>query len=135
MPETSEALYARAQAAADTDGRLGVPKYVDWDIFPFEGELLVKRLEPPVIPEPPRHGEGGTPCGACEPGGERAVWANDTWTLTPLDEPNGLPATVMLQPREHLDLGDLTDQLAAELGLLTIATSLAASHGGTALPS
>ena len=40
--------------------------------------------------------------------------------LAPLEEPNGLPALVLLEPREHLDLPDLSDELAAELGQLTV---------------
>ena len=31
-----------------------------------------------------------------------------------------LPFAAMLMPREHLDLGDLSDGMAAELGVLTV---------------
>ncbi|MET9614867.1 hypothetical protein [Kitasatospora indigofera] len=33
-----------------------------WDIFPYEGELRVKVLDEPVLPEPPRQGEAES-CG------------------------------------------------------------------------
>lgn len=63
MPESPEQFYARARAAADDQGRLPVPEQAGWEIFPFEHErLVVKPLDPPVLPEPPRTGEAGTPC-------------------------------------------------------------------------
>src|SRR3954468_4033883 len=56
-------LIARARAAYTADGRLPLPDDIsDWDIFPFEGELLIKPLADPVVPEPPRHGEVASDC-------------------------------------------------------------------------
>jgi hypothetical protein len=37
-----------------------------------------------------------------------------------MDRPTGLPAVVILEPRSHLDLGDLPNLLAAELGVMTV---------------
>jgi diadenosine tetraphosphate (Ap4A) HIT family hydrolase len=120
MPETPEELFTRATAATGPDGRLPVPPSAAWDIFPFEPDgLTVKRLEPPVLPEPPREGEGGRPCQGCARRDE-GVWRNERWRITELGEPDGLPATLLLLPRDHHDLGDLSDDLAAELGLLTV---------------
>ncbi|MBI1376217.1 MAG: hypothetical protein GC157_01850 [Frankiales bacterium] len=116
-PRTA-ALVSRVRAAEGPDGRLALPEVTEWDIFPFEGDLRVKRLEDPVLPEPPRTGEGGRPCGACEHGIERAVWADDRWLLVPL-EPTPVP-TVLLEPRAHLDSVDLDEAMAADLGVLTL---------------
>jgi hypothetical protein len=37
-----------------------------WDIFPYEGELRGKVLDPLVLPEPPRSGVSGIGCPACD---------------------------------------------------------------------
>ncbi len=111
-------LLARADAAADEDGRLPLPDVAAWDIFPFEGEILVRRLEAPVLPEPPRHGEGGDPCGTCAAGESRAIWADERWKLVPLEEAS-MPI-VLLEPMAHLDLAELDDAQAAELGVLAV---------------
>jgi hypothetical protein len=37
-----------------------------------------------------------------------------------MDKPTGLPMVLMLEPRSHLDLGDLSNLLAAELGVMTV---------------
>jgi diadenosine tetraphosphate (Ap4A) HIT family hydrolase len=81
--------------------------------------LRVKPLEPLSLPEPPRQGEGGTPCWRCDNPDQDAVWVNERWTLIAAPE-NRLPFAAMLMPREHLDLGDLSDGMAAELGVLAV---------------
>ena len=113
------AVVARARAAAGPDGRLPLPELVGWDPFPFEGELLVKRLDDPVLPEPPRRGEDGSDCPVCVRPDDDYVWAGERWRLTLPREPAPVP-TVLLEPREHLDLADLDDAMAAELGMLTV---------------
>ena len=120
VSEAADRMYERARRAADADGRLGLPSYVEWDVFPFEGDLKVRPLDPPVLPEPPRVGEDGDDCPSCERGDSGVLWSDERWVLVPLDEPNGLPALVMLETREHLDLPDLSDELAAEFGRLTV---------------
>jgi hypothetical protein len=57
MPETAAELYARALAAADDDARLPMPPVAEWETFPFEGDIRVRPLRPPVD-EPPRLGRG-----------------------------------------------------------------------------
>jgi hypothetical protein len=99
------------------DGRLPVPDTSDWDIFPFEGELLVKPLVDPVLPEPARQGEAGTNCGACSADDADYAWADSQWRLKTSRQP--IP-TFLLEPREHFDLGDLDETMAAELGVLTV---------------
>jgi hypothetical protein len=37
-----------------------------------------------------------------------------------LDKPTGLPMVLLLEPRSHLDLGDLPNLMAAELGVMTV---------------
>ena len=119
MPETAEEVYARVVAAVGEDGRLPLSPSTEWDIFPWEGELVTKVLRPPVEAEEPRHGEGGRPCW-CESGEpQNAIWRNERWVVTSQEKPGGLPLMLVLQPREHLDLGDLDDDLASELGRVT----------------
>jgi diadenosine tetraphosphate (Ap4A) HIT family hydrolase len=113
-------VVARARAAVDADGRLPAPDLTTWETFPFEGDLLVKRPADPVLPEPPRRGEGGAAaCPVCARGDEQYVWTSDRWRLTLPPEPVPVP-TVLLEPRAHLDIRDLDDAMAAELGQLTV---------------
>lgn len=37
-----------------------------------------------------------------------------------MDRPTGLPMVLILESRSHLDLGDLPNMLAAELGVMTV---------------
>jgi diadenosine tetraphosphate (Ap4A) HIT family hydrolase len=118
--ESAEQIYRRAEEAAGPDGRLAMPPMHEWETFPFEGDIRVRPLEPPVEAEKPRHGEGGVGCGRCERGDETAIWHDDNWRLVPTQKPHGLPVIVLLETREHLDLPDLDDELAAELGPLIV---------------
>jgi diadenosine tetraphosphate (Ap4A) HIT family hydrolase len=117
--ETAEQLYARALAAADEGARLPLPPLDEWETFPFEGEIRVRPLRPPAD-EPPRLGEDPQDCWRCRQGEADAIWSDGRWLLTPLPKPGGLPVIVILQPREHCDLGDLPSDLAAELGPLLV---------------
>ena len=112
MPETPEELHARALAHG-----LILPPLEEWETFPFEGELRVRELLPPVEREAPRHGEGGVGCRRCELGDADAIWSDEGWLLSPLG-PSGLPAVLILQPRAHHDLHDLPPALSRELGPL-----------------
>ncbi len=120
MPIGPDELSARVTAAADADGRLPVPdlSMTEWDTFPFEPDgIRAKPLRAATLPEPPRFGEGGVGCGACESPAP-AVWTNGRWRLRAIE--SGVPLAMMLQPVEHHDLADLPDDLAAELGVLTV---------------
>src|SRR5436305_4562242 len=118
MPLSPEDFYAHALAGADEEQRLPLSRMTDWDISPFESDgLLVSRLRPPVVPEPPRHGEDPADCGSCRRRGE-GIWLDDHWRLTPLLGV-GVPLVLMLHPRDHHDLADLGDGLAAEMGVLS----------------
>jgi diadenosine tetraphosphate (Ap4A) HIT family hydrolase len=88
-----------------------------WDVFPFEGDLLIKVLDAPELPEPPRDGEdGAATCSQCaRPDGDY-VWTDEHWRVAMPAEAAALPALVLLQPRGHHDLADLPPERAAELG-------------------
>ena len=123
----------RAIAAASPNGRLPMPDLAEWDIFPFEGEMRVKELSEPSLPEPAREGEAGAAsCPSCQRSDADFIWTNENWRLK-ADVPSGLPATVMLTPRVHCDLTDLPLELAAEMGPLFLRIEAALlSLGGIA---
>ena len=111
MPE-----HAREPRSGDPGG-LRIPAVEDWDSWPFEGPVTPKALRPPE-PEPPREGEGGRPCPACENGDEDYVWTDERWRLLALP-PSGLPFVGLLEPRVHVDgPRDLDDTMLAEMGTL-----------------
>jgi diadenosine tetraphosphate (Ap4A) HIT family hydrolase len=113
VPETPEELWERVHEA------LRVPPVEDWDTWPFDGELSVRRLEPPDERERPRFGEGGVDCRRCAASDDEYLWTNGHWRLFALEKPSGLPLVVLLEPREHFaEPGDLPDELASELGLM-----------------
>ena len=97
-----------------------MPPVEEWETFPFEGEVRVRPLLPPVTVEPPRRGEGGTTCHLCERPDEHAVWSDERWVLRSLGKPSGLPVVVVLFPRAHHDLDGLPPDLAVELGPLML---------------
>jgi hypothetical protein len=97
-----------------------LPAFTYWPTFPFEGDIRVKRLLDPVEIEPPRHGDNPAECRACAAPDEAYIWVSERWRVRSLDEPTGLPAVLILESRSHLDLGDLPNMLAAELGVMTV---------------
>lgn len=114
MPESAEEVYARAS------GELPVPSVAAWDVFPWvvrEGVVAPKPLAAPA-PETPRAGTDGVDCNLCgdAPG---AIWRNERWRVKHLEQ-SGMPIVLILEPLEHLDLPDLGDDLAAELGRLSV---------------
>jgi hypothetical protein len=102
----------------DTPAKL--PDFVSWPSFPFEGELRVKPLEPVADSEPPRQGEDAGSCLACSAPDEAYIWVSERWRVRAMDRPTGLPMVLILESRSHLDLGDLPNLLAAELGVMTV---------------
>ena len=117
MPMTPEEFYRHAVAAADGEQRLPLSRMTGWDISPFEQEgLQVARLRPPIVPEPPREGEDPADCHSCKRR-DQGLWMNDRWRLSRVTGV-GIPLVLMLHPRDHYDLGDLPDDMAAELGVL-----------------
>jgi diadenosine tetraphosphate (Ap4A) HIT family hydrolase len=111
-------FYDRALAAGDSERRLPLSRMTGWDISPFEQDgLRVAPLRPPVLPEPARQGEDPADCNSCRSRDE-GIWLNDRWRLTRI-EGVGVPLVLMLHPRDHYDMADLPNELAAELGLIT----------------
>jgi diadenosine tetraphosphate (Ap4A) HIT family hydrolase len=116
---TPEEFYEHALSAADAEGRLPLARMTEWDISPFEPDgLRVSPLRPPVVPEKPRHGEDPTDCTSCARR-DQGLWFDPHWRLSRVAGV-GVPLALMLHPRDHYDLADLPDDLAAELGLLTV---------------
>lgn len=103
----------------------GIP---GWEIFPFEGDLSVRALDPPIFPEPPRQGEGGIACRACQVPEARLVWADDDWLVTHMGEPSAVPVMVMLMPRRHHDLTDLPQSLCTTMGPVLVRLATAVEH-------
>jgi diadenosine tetraphosphate (Ap4A) HIT family hydrolase len=111
-------FYEHALTAADAEHRLALSRMTGWDISPFEQEgLRVAPLRPPVLPEPARHGQDPADCGSCRARDE-GIWFDEHWRLSRVGAV-GVPLVLMLHPREHHDLTDLPDELAAQLGVLT----------------
>jgi len=124
MPLSPEEFYAHATRDADPDGHLPLPSMTGWDTFPFDPDgLRTVPLARPVTIEPLRHGEGGRECPACAPI-RPTVWSDPHWRLSALG-PSGAPLVLLLESRNHVDLPDLPDDLAAELGRLTVHTARA----------
>lgn len=97
-----------------------LPDFVNWSSFPFEGELRVKPLEDVVAFEPSRKGEDEGGCDACRASDDAYIWVNERWRVRAMERPSGLPMVLILETRSHLDLGDLPNLLAAELGVMTV---------------
>jgi diadenosine tetraphosphate (Ap4A) HIT family hydrolase len=123
MPESAEEVHARVVAAAGEGGRLPAPQVSEWDVFPWEVHdgAIVPKVLPAPADEPPRIGEADRPCSACTDGfdPERVVWEDDTWVLTHRGQPSGLPLVLLLHTREHLDMGELDDDQASQMGRIT----------------
>ena len=104
-----------------------MPPVHEWDTFPFDGEMRPRALRPPED-EPPRQGESEADCWRCLRGDEDAIWSDERWLLAPPQEANGLPVVVLLYPRAHVDIGDLSEDDAAELGRMLIRVERAVRH-------
>jgi hypothetical protein len=118
MALSPEEFYEHALAAADGQARLPLSRMTGWDISPFEPEgLRVSPLRAPVLPDRPREGEDPADCDSCARRDE-GLWINDHWRVSRVPRV-GVPLVLMLHPRDHYDLADLPDDLAAELGVLT----------------
>jgi hypothetical protein len=109
-----------ARVCLVSDSPRPLPGFTSWPTFPFEGDIRIKKLDDPVSLEPPRHGENPSECRACSSPDEAYIWVSERWRVRSLDRPTGLPMVLILESRSHLDLGDLPNLLAAELGVMTV---------------
>jgi diadenosine tetraphosphate (Ap4A) HIT family hydrolase len=110
----------------------GLPRFVELDTFPLVGEFRIKPAGPVVAEEEPREGDpGGAPCVLCGRPDRDYLWTDTHWRLATPREPTGFPFVGVLEPRAHVDLEDLDDDLAADLGVTLARISRAAA----ALPS
>jgi hypothetical protein len=106
--------------SADADP-LPLPDFVSWPLFPFEGDLRVRPVEPPLDREIVRAGEpGGPPCHACGKPDEDYLWVDDRWRVLAKEGRSPLPVQLFLETREHVDMDALDDAMAAEMGQLVV---------------
>lgn len=99
----------------------GLPRYVNWPVFPFEGEMRVKAVLPLADSDLVRSGEpGGAPCEACAAGDDQFVWVDERWRVRATTTAPSLPMQLFLETRAHIDMHDLDDDLAGELGRMLV---------------
>lgn len=118
MPQPAEEIYARARARPRPRDELG---FLDWDAFPWvvrDGQVGARELQPPVAQDRARQGEDPAGCARCLHPDEGVVWRGERWLVAGNREERGGLLTLWLQPRAHLDLGDLDAGLAGEMGRL-----------------
>jgi hypothetical protein len=98
-----------------------LPRFVEWPIFPFEGDLRVRRYDPLHEHDYPRSGEaGGGPCEACGTNDDEYVWVDDRWRVKAPKRTSGVPVQLFLETRAHVDMDELDSTMAGELGLLLV---------------
>jgi len=85
--------------------------------LPFVGPLSTRSLGPETE-EPDRRDMDE--CDTCRTPDEAYVWVAERWRVRATRRPTGLPVVLALECRPHLDLGDLPNLLAAELGVMTV---------------
>jgi diadenosine tetraphosphate (Ap4A) HIT family hydrolase len=98
--------------------RLPLGDLLEDPLFPFEGDVRVKTLDAPVLPEPERHGVDAEACHLCRDGSDHVIWEDAGWRVLSAPEPHGLPMVAVLAPRAHHDLEDLPPELAAGFGTM-----------------
>lgn len=121
VPLTPDEYFANATSFSEDQEWRALKALTDWEPFPFEAEgLRVATLRPPQIPETPRHDEDPASCRSCAASDGLAVWHDEEWRLVARSESSGAPLVLMLLPKRHFDLGNLPDDLAAQLGQIVV---------------
>ena len=95
-----------------------LPDFVDWPVFPFEGDLRIKTPLAALEADLPREGEGHRPCRSCADGDDAYLWTDDRWRVR-AGARKAAPV-VFLETRDHRDLEDFDDELAADFGRMTV---------------
>ena len=87
--------------------------------FPFHGQIAVKPLQAPLVPEPARSAESAADCATCARPESEILWADADWAVQAYrDSP--FPGVVLLVTRGHYDsYADLPQRLLAQLGPMT----------------
>lgn len=119
MPQSAEEIYELHRSRTDEPDL----SFVGWPAFPWVagGDRIVAReLQPPTGTDRVRDGEGGRDCWRCDHPDEGVVWGNERWILSAPREGRGGLLKFWLQTREHMDFGDMSEDLAAEWGRLTL---------------
>lgn len=97
--------------------RLSGQPLVDDALSCFE-DVILKTLEPMLVPEKPRAGElDRAECGHCRPS-EHTIWADDLWQVRAGWDRMGIPYIGGIATREHYRLEDAPVDLLATLGPL-----------------
>jgi diadenosine tetraphosphate (Ap4A) HIT family hydrolase len=113
-------VVVRNVALSSDERSSALPAYVDWPLFPFEGELRVK-APMQLDADRMRSGEpGGPPCGSCPKDDDAFIWVDDHWRVFAGSEPPSVPVLVFLETRAHVDLDGLDAERAAELGPMIV---------------
>ena len=123
MAESAEQVHARLSQIVADGGGLAAPPSNAWDNFPWtvrDGEIVPRELAPPSD-DPPRKGEGAEQlCSSCaDTNRDNVIWQDEAWRLKHFGQPSGLPLVLILEPRVHVDFGQLDDELASEHGRIT----------------
>lgn len=118
MPETPLEFHAWVATEVAAHGYRD-SNWSQWTTWPFDGELSVRPLDPPSLPEPPRAGEDDRPCDTCVPT-LAPIWQDEDFRLGLGHQPSGLPFAAWLMPHAHGDLGDLDDAAAARMGVILV---------------
>jgi len=124
MAESAEELHARVVAQVGEEGRLPMPPVHEWEMFPWElvdGQLVPKVVRAPLPEEPDRAGAGGVGCRLCDGSGDGVrIWESWQFHLMRPARPTGLPLVLWLNLNDHGDFTELSDEQAAEWGLLSV---------------
>jgi hypothetical protein len=121
MPLTPDEYFENAMSLGEDQERRALSALADWEPFPFESQdLRVAKLRRPQVPESPRHDEDQATCRGCAASDGLPVWENEGWRLIAMSEPSGAPLVLMLLPKGHFELGNLPDDLAAQLGQIVV---------------
>jgi hypothetical protein len=98
-----------------------LPGFVNWPIFPFEGEMRVRRYDELQPHDRPRTGEaGGGPCEACGADDDDYIWVDERFRVRAPKRVPGVPVQLFLETRAHVDMDELDTTMAAELGVLLV---------------
>ena len=82
MAESAEEVYAGSSHSSGSTVGCRCRRSRTWDIFPWDGEMVPKVLEPPLAAEEP--GGARATSRACRSSDlpDHAIWRNERWVVT-----------------------------------------------------